>query len=167
MSAAAPVFDHVGKIFRWNQWMLSAIAADLKDADLGRTPFDGGNDARWVLGHIAIARDYAGHFLGLPKVSPPDWEKRFGAGSSGATGSEGPSKAELMSAIERSSAMLLTALDAADPAAMAKPHGLDFLKDTAMKTVGDFIGFMLTAHESFHIAQLGACRRAAGFKPIF
>ncbi len=126
----------------------------------------GGHDVRWVLGHIAISLDFAASIIGLPSASPPEWNALFGPGASGTT-SGGPNLAELVAVIDRGHAHIADALPKTDPALLEQPHGMEFFDQTPLKTKGDVIAMLMTSHEAYHIAQLSACRCAAGLKPIF
>lgn len=153
-------------LFVQNQMQLRQLVTDLTDAHMSLAPFEGANDARWVLGHLAVSLDYACSFFGLASAVPAAWGQLFGPGSSGHT-TGGPSRDELVGALENLHARLLSAYDAADAATLEKPHGVSFLKDSSLRSVHDFVALLMTTHEAFHIAQLSACRRAAGFKPLF
>lgn len=163
---ASPPLPIVLALHAMNVQTIRTLANDLTDATLGSVPFTGGNDARWVLGHLAITLDFAGSLLGVPATCPEAWGKMFGPGSPGHA-SSGPSKAELLKAIGDADAKLTAAYANASPDALGKPHGMDFLKNTPLVTVNDLIALLLTTHEAGHVAQLSACRRAQGFKPLF
>lgn len=149
-----------------NLEQIHGLLNGLNDSHLTTCPYKGGHDVRWVLGHLAISMDFAASILGLPNASPEEWNKLFGPGASGQTTS-GPNIAELVSVIDRGHAQVATALSKADPALLEQPHGMDFLAKSPLKSKGDVLGLLLTNHESYHIAQLSACRCVAGLKPLF
>jgi hypothetical protein len=135
--------------------LADAVPADRMDV----CPYEGGHDARWVMGHLAVGLDFAGSLLGLEHSVPPTWGKLFGPGSSGRCDPNGPSKAELVEAVQSLHAKVGAAMRAASPEAMAKPHGFEFLpKDSPLATKGDFIGYLVTTHAFYHLAQLSACK---------
>ena len=144
-----------------NAGQLRALLAGLTDQHLSVCPYKGGHDVRWVLGHIAVSLDFCGSILGLPSSTPPEWGKLFGPGSSGTT-SGGPNLAELVAAVDQGHARIAEALPRADAALLAQPHGMDFFDSTPLRTKNDVVAMLLTSHEAFHIAQLSACRCAAG-----
>ncbi len=135
--------------------LADAIPADRMEV----CPYEGGHDARWVIGHIAVGLDFAGTLLGLGPGVPSEWGKLFGPGASGRTDPKGPSKRELVDVLNRLHASISAAMRKADPEAMAKPHGLAFLpSDSPLVTVGDFISYLVTTHAFYHLAQLSACK---------
>lgn len=166
MTAVATPCPIVLALFGQNLAQIRLLVADLNDSHLTLAPMEGGNDVRWVLGHLAVSLDYGCSFLGCAPSTGEDWGKRFAPGTSGRT-TDGPSLAELMRSVEALHAQLATGYAKADSGTLAKPHGVSFLENSAIQTVNDFLALLMTTHESFHIGQLSACRRAAGFKPIF
>ncbi len=52
------------------------------------------------------------------------------------------------------------------PEVLDAPHAIELLKTTVLKTNGDVLAHLMTTHESFHLAQLSACRRKAGKGPV-
>jgi len=49
---------------------------------------------------------------------------------------------------------------------MDQPHSVQILKETPIRTNGDLLAHLMSTHQSFHLAQLSACRRKAGKGPI-
>ncbi len=49
---------------------------------------------------------------------------------------------------------------------MSQPHPVELLKSTNLKTLGDLGAHLMATHESFHVAQLSACRRHKGKGPL-
>ena len=47
-----------------------------------------------------------------------------------------------------------------------KPHEVELLRPTPLRTVGDVLGHLTCTHIAFHLAQLSACRRKAGKAPV-
>ncbi len=47
-----------------------------------------------------------------------------------------------------------------------KPHEVELLKTTNLKTNGDVLAHLMCTHLAFHVAQLSACRRHAGQGPV-
>lgn len=158
--------DLIRTLATQNHSLLRQLAKDFPEDRLESPPFPGGNDARWVLGHLAISGDFTAQFLGLPSICPPDWSSRFGPGTTGQTHG-GPGLAELLEMLERQHERIDAAARTVDPARLAKPHGVGFLDGSALKTAGDLVAFLLTNHAAMHIGQFSACRRAAGMPPLF
>jgi hypothetical protein len=161
------VFDRELTLYKFTLNYLRLLAADLDDAQLGVAPFEGANPPVWILGHLAVATDYAGRMLGQKPACPREWHKQFGPGSKPADLSEPlPTKADLMTAIEQGCNRVTEAVPTADAEAMNQPHAVEILKTTVLKTNGDVVAHLMTTHPMFHIAQLSACRRKSGKGPI-
>ncbi|MFO0829733.1 MAG: DinB family protein [Phycisphaerales bacterium] len=155
------------KLHTMNLGQIKGLLAGLGEQHLEVSPYPTGHDLRWVLGHIAVSLDFCGSMLGLKGIAPEAWGKDYGSGSTGHT-KGGPGLRELVDVIERGHARVKEALENADASQLGKPHGIDFFaKNTPLATVADAVAFMVTNHEAYHVAQLSACRSAAGLKPLF
>lgn len=140
------------------------LVADLDEAEMAVQPAPGMNPPAWILGHLAIATDYALRLLGEATACPRDWHVRFGPGSvPPADPAAYPSKAELMAALERGHERVDTAARRATPERLEQPHGVEiaFLKEP-LPTVGDLLAHLMTTHEAAHLGQLSAWRRLQG-----
>ncbi len=161
------MFERELTLYKFNLSFIRTLAADLDEDDLGRVPFPGANPPVWILGHLAVATDYAGRILGLKPVCPRQWHAQFGPGTKPADVPQPwPSKGDLLSAIETGHRRVSEAAPTASSEAMNQPHAVELLKTTNLSTVGDVAAHLMTNHESFHIAQLSACRRHKGKGPI-
>lgn len=125
------------------------------------------NSPRWILGHLAVAADYAGKCLGLPPECPESWHAAFGMGSNPAAVAITPSKAELVAAIERGYHRAALAARRVPADAMSAPVDHPIFKGTTISTVGDVLAHLLTTHLSFHMGQLSYWRRLAGLPAMF
>lgn len=162
------MFDREATLYAFTLAYLQRLMGDLDDSQLDTTHHPGGHSARWILGHLAICTDYAAHILGQEKACPDSWHQAFGPGSK-ADGcpTPKPSKAELMRAIEEGHARVTAALPSAQPERLAKPHKLEILFGTPIKTVGDLLAHLLSTHEAAHIGQLSVWRRQIGRPVLF
>jgi uncharacterized damage-inducible protein DinB len=77
-----------------------------------------------------------------------------------------PTKAELMEALEKGHQRVIEAAPNASADVLNQPHAVELLKTTVLKTNGDVLAHLMCTHESFHIAQLSACRRKSGKGPV-
>lgn len=155
-------------VYEFMLGMCRTLAADIDDDHLLTPPFAGANPPLWILGHLAVVTDYAGKMLGAERQCPREWHVMFGPGSKPGNMQEPlPTKDELLSAIAKGHARVVSALEKATPETLAQPQPYDLLKPTNMKTVGDVLVHMMTSHEGFHLAQLSACRRKLGRPPLF
>jgi hypothetical protein len=148
--------------------VLRAILNDIDEANWAR-PIEGTkNPPAYIVGHLAATTDSGMMLLGRAGVCPPAWQAAFGPGSSpDKVPFAYPAKAELCDQLERVMAALQSAAKEATPEAMNRPHGVSMFATSPLKTVGDMVGLLLTAHLSFHAGQLSLIRRHLGFAPIF
>lgn len=138
------------------------LVADLADADLADQPTPGATHPAWVLGHLAIAADFALALLGAAATSPPEWRALFGPGSPVlADRAAYPSKAELVAAVEAGQDRLLAAARAAPPELLSRPQPGPFYRED-FATVGELVAHLMTTHASLHLGQIAAWRRARG-----
>lgn len=145
---------------------LQKIASDISNSDLdsktnGKTP-------RWILGHLRVVADMPRPMVGLESQLDENWGASFGPGSS--IGAEDAPTFEVDQVVADTVAAyqeLADALQQADPESLAKPHGLELLNGTPLKTCQDLLTHLLSTHFSFHLAQLSACRQAKGMKKLF
>ena len=161
-------FERETTLARFAAGYARSLAADLDDAALADQPAPGVNHPAWILGHLAIATDYARQLLGLPMACPQAWHAQFGPGSTPEPDRASyPTKAELLGALEAGIAAVLEALPGADPAALAQPHGVPiaFLKD-AFPTRADLLAHLLTTHAAAHLGQLSLWRRWKGLPGV-
>jgi hypothetical protein len=104
----------------------------------------------------------------LPNSSTPaGWDELFGNKSKPLSDAgKYPDKPTLLAALEQSHARLAEAFEHADDAALARENPWEGLR-RMFPTVGDLCTFMLTSHETTHLGQLSAWRRAMGLGSVF
>lgn len=161
------MFEHELTLYEFNLRYLQWLMADIDDADLAKPAFPGGNPPVWILGHLAICTDYAARLLGGKPECPREWHKQFAPGTnSAALEPPLPGKAELLAAIANGHARVAELAPGASSEAMNAEHAIELLKPTVLKTNGDVVAHLMCTHPAFHLAQLSACRRAAGKGPL-
>jgi hypothetical protein len=161
------VFEQELTLYKFNLNYLRMLVADIEESDLTSVAFEGANPPAWILGHLAVCTDYAARLLGLERACPRQWHSQFAPGTKPAEMQPPlPSKAELMAAIENGHRRVSEAAGGASAEEMNKPHAVELLKPTNLKTNGDVLAHLMTTHVAFHLAQLSACRRKAGKGPI-
>ncbi len=161
------MLDQLPALHEFQLRYIQMLAADLDDDDLGVAPFSGANPAVWILGHLAVATDYAARMLGQKPECPREWHKYFAPGSNPAeVPLPYPTKAELLAAIENGHRRCAAALAAVDKEMLNQPHSVELLKPTALKTNADVLCHLMATHPAFHVSQLSACRRKKGKGPV-
>jgi hypothetical protein len=161
------VFERELTLYQFTLNHLRLLAVDIKEPDMNVAPFEGANPPVWILGHLAVATDYAGRMLGLPAICPKQWHAQFGPGSKPTElKAPLPTKGDLLAAIEAGHRRVSEAAPEANAEAMNQPHSVEILKTTNLKTNGDVVAHLMTTHQAFHVAQLSACRRKKGLGPF-
>lgn len=154
-------------LYKFNLNYLKLLAADLDESAMRTAPFEGANPPVWILGHLAVATDYAARILGLERACPKQWHVQFGPGSKpAALVPPLPTKEELVAAIEKGHHRVAEAAPGASAEVLSQPHAIELLKPTVLKTNGDVLAHLMCTHASFHISQLSACRRKSGKGPV-
>jgi len=139
------------------------LVADLSDADMVSQPVAGVvmNHPAWVFGHIGIYPPVLAAVLkGEPFEDPI--RHRYGRESKPeADAAAYPAKAALMAGYLAGHDELARVLGAADPAVLSRPIPLARWKDR-FPFIADAIIHLMIDHESGHLGQLSAWRRAGG-----
>lgn len=161
------MFDRERLLYAFLLDYIRASVADIGEDELTHQATPGTNPPVWILGHLALATDYALKTLGEPTQCPRAWHASFGPGTKPLADQKvSPTKAELLAAIEKGHELVSAAAATADPARMDEPHSIPFLKQSKLQTNGDLLAHLLTTHEALHIGQLSVWRRATGRPPL-
>lgn len=162
------MFDHERKVYGFVLEYIRKAAADIDESAMTHQPTPAMNPPLWILGHLAVATDYALMNLGQKPQCPKEWHKAFGMGSRPVSEwNPRPSKAELLRAIEAGHEKVAAASRDATPEVLERPHPVEPLKNTPIRTVGDLVSHLMTTHPMFHLGQLSYWRRQQGFAPMF
>jgi hypothetical protein len=162
------MFTQEVTLFRFVHGYLQKLIADMDDRNLTNAAPGAVNPPAYVIGHLAIANDFALQLLGQPNVCPESWHEAFGPGSSPDRMKIGyPPKQELLEKVRLGHERVCAAAMAASADAMSKPQPLPFLKDTPIMTVGDLVAHLMTTHFAVHVGQLSLMRRQQGRPPLF
>ncbi len=161
------MFEHERTLYRMLLDYARRLVADLPEGRMTEQPAPGMNHPLWVLGHLAICTDYAAGILGDKTQACPDaWHREFGPSSIPVPDPPvRPTRDELWTALESGHARVEALLPRADPATLAEPHAIDFLRP-AIRTNGELLAHLLTTHEAIHLGQLSTWRRAAGLPRV-
>lgn len=141
------------------------LTDDITEEQLTLQPAAGAHHPAWILGHLAIACDYAALCLGGSWACPREWHELFGPGSQVQSDrSVYPSKAELLTAIEAGHARVAQAAENATEAQLSQPRE-GFLADK-LPLVGDMLAHLMTTHAAIHLGQLSMWRRIHGLPSV-
>lgn len=160
-------FDNDITINQMQLAYLDRIAADLPADQHYASAAGHGHSPAWVLGHLAIVGEMGCMLLG-GDATHREWIPVFGPGSSGKVEPDDAYTQEsFLAAINTAYPKMHTLAAAADEELLARPHGVELLEDTPVKTVSQIATLILTNHFAFHLSQLSSCRRAAGHAALF
>jgi hypothetical protein len=143
-------------------FMLKSVE-DLSDEEMFLQPPGVPNHAAWTLGHVICSCQEMAAEMGVERWLAPDWESRFGYGSTPLPASC-MSKAELLAAALDASDRLRTALLELDERKLSEPLP-DEAARNILPTISHALVQIVAAHSAFHAGQLAAWRRAIGKKP--
>ena len=161
-----PIIDHVMAAYRGNLFIVNKLVAELTPEQMVEQPRPGMNHPAWILGHLTLPRFWCKDRLGLQVTVPQDWVDKFNMGSTPvADVSRYPAKAELLAALEETHRVMEAGLRGMTEEQLMAPA--DERIRHVFPHVGDGLVGLVTTHESFHIGQLSAWRRAMGMKSVF
>jgi hypothetical protein len=156
--------DALIKQFAFQRWYLGLLIDDIPDDQMTRQPPGAVNHPAWQLGHIASVADNAVAIAGGQSILGDDWSKKFAQRSTPLPDpAHYPRKADLIKLVdERRTALVETCAKLTDDD-WQKPHqvGSGVLKQS-LPTVWHVMHFLMLTHESTHLGQLAAWRRAQG-----
>ena len=156
------MLNDVLHVYAFNLQFTNMLMGDVDDADIAKQPFPNANHPAWLLGHVAATSNFGCTLMGHDDALGADWGAKYGQGSSpSANRADYPSKADLLATLTAQHERLAAAITEADPGAFARPTPNEGLA-RFFPTLGNAVTFIATAHESTHIGQLSAWRRAMG-----
>ena len=158
-----PIIAAIVRSWRAQRDYAERLVADLSDADMVSQPVPGVvmNHPAWTFGHLSpygpvLAAILQGRPFDDPMQSP------FGKGSKPTSDAAAyPPKTELMATYLRGHDDLEAALTSVDPAVLARPVPLKRWEERFPR-IGDVAIHLTLHHESAHLGQISAWRRAGG-----
>ena len=154
--------NHILGIYAHTLEQVERVCDGIPDARLAEIPHEGSHHAAWVIGHLAIASDMAGKFLGVEAGVPEAW----GGWCMPGTGAQDdrdqyPSKDELLETLKKAHAVVAPAFEGASDELLASEMPNEEYREF-FPTIGMLAVYMLAHHESYHLGQLSTWRRAIG-----
>ncbi len=144
-------------------WLPEAVA-EVPDDRFAEQPAGVVNHPAWTIGHCANALDFARHLLGRKGIVPKEWREHVKPGSTPvADRSIYASKDVLLDMYKRVHTDLADAVREAGDDVFAGPLPSPF--QDFSPSIGHMATFMMVPHESYHLGQVFAWRRAAGITP--
>lgn len=152
---AAPLAA-LGDRFFFHRRMLASLVEGFSAKDWARSA--GGNDAHWILGHIAFSRRFLLRRLG-EDLDEADWEGLYRPGVRAGRERPDPEPSLLLEDVHKSGKLLTACLARLDEDALSDSFGVR-LPDGGT-TRGDGAQFF-HFHEAYHLGQIGLLRRICG-----
>lgn len=142
------------------------LVADIPDDRMTHQPFAGANHPAWLLAHLSV---YHPVLVALARGASFDDPKsaRFGMQSRPEPDLAlyGPDKAAIVAGFERGRADVVEALQQMDPSRLEAATPLERWRPI-MPKVGIVLSYLMHVHESTHLGQLSAWRRACGMPAV-
>lgn len=157
------MFERELKTYGFLQGYAQLLLDGVTDEQWNVQPFAGANTPSWVIGHLTMTGQFLLQQGGDAVEMDEKWGSLFGPTSQvPAAGTEGlPSPAELREAYAATHALVTERVPLLTPATFGQPNPIERMAP-ALPTLGDLASFILTGHESMHLGQLSAWRRAMG-----
>lgn len=157
--------QHVVWAYQSNLEYAKKLVADLSEAQMTARPAGTTmNHPAWILGHLSMPQIWLKDMFKLPTVAPARWAEMFNYMTQPGQGPY-PAKAELVAMLEQTHQMLTALAGRLTDAQLAAP-----VEDEEMRqyspTAGDGLVGLMTTHESLHLGQLSAWRRAMGLPSV-
>lgn len=156
------------KQYHFNMQFAERLVEDIPQELMSKQAGDGlENHPSFTLGHLATASAMTAEDLGSTYVIPDGWKNLFQRKGPGdprkpdPDAASYPSKKMLLDELKRQHQKVIEALTLADDAFLLNSCKWRF--DTFFPTILDLATFMCISHESMHLSQLSAWRRAMGF----
>ncbi|MEM7102736.1 MAG: DinB family protein [Bacteroidota bacterium] len=153
--------------YKFNLLYAEALVVDIEEHQMTITPSKGlENHPAFTLGHLISAAALTSRYLGGPYNFSPEWEKLFkrnGPGDPTLPETDAklyPEKQILLDELKKQHGIVENLIADLDDAKLDETVKWRFYE--YMSTVRDMLYFMCVSHESMHLSQLAAWRRAMG-----
>lgn len=162
------MFEREIRLYEFARGYCHRLMEDIADGEMTAQPAPNVNTPLWILGHLAVATDFAAGLLGQRRACPEAWHQAFGRGSSPQVElTPPPTKAELLAAIDLGQRHVINAVQKTEPEELEMPHNVELFRATPLRSVGDLLGHLMTTHPALHLGQLSLWRRLQGRAPLF
>lgn len=165
--------DEILRLYAWNLQYARALVADLVPEQCTESGGPGlENHPAWTIGHLVSGADILAEDLGLERDMPAGWGSLFERRGPGDprrpdpdTGAYPPME-ELLVELGRQHVRVADAwrdrFEGEDASEPRLAELLEWRYGDALPTLGDAALFLAITHESLHLGQLEAWRRAKG-----
>jgi hypothetical protein len=145
---------------------LQRLVIDVPEEMMTRQPHSAVNHPAWVIGHLIYSFQLIGGEMGLSSWLAPNWEQRFGTGSTPADALEAyPSKLELLELLSDAKQRVVRRVVELGIDGLSVPLP-DVRHRHVFPTLGHAVLHVLTSHAAVHVGQISVWRRVAGLGPL-
>lgn len=160
------MLDYTLKVSGTNAFLFEKALSDIPEHLLCDQSKGFMNHPLWQIGHVALARVGAAREIGATCEFPEAWAKVFGRGSQPvADASVYPKRAELLAKYKEAVGAFHELAPKATPEQLNAAHSVAALQGV-FSTVGDLVSGITCMHDSLHLGQLTAWRRAMGLPSL-
>lgn len=154
-------------LYALNLGYAQRLTADLPRDKWAFQPSPNMNHAAWVIGHLAGTSDFAASMLdGKPSSLPANWNAVYGNVSKALPDASIYADGKtLLETLTKSHERLVQALGQADEALLYQLPVIERLHSRFPMNLS-FVIFAMLSHESIHLGQLSAWRRAQGLPSV-
>jgi uncharacterized damage-inducible protein DinB len=145
--------------YQFQRLYLTLLIEDIPEEKLTFQPAGIPNHPAWQLGHLTVVQDRLVQILGGKSDIDPDWEKRFGRGSTPAAAVPHPTRSDFLGVLDQRRAETVRRFSALTQEDLAKPPTIPNV-NPMFTTMAMFLTFVMMSHESGHLGQLAVWRRA-------
>jgi hypothetical protein len=159
-AATTGPLDKLARRYRFDDHFLDMLVGDFTPADWKHRDGEG-NNAQWLLGHLATTRRWARRILdpaSAEAVPELPWEQHFGRGGRTSPQSDALDPVELKRAFVEAGGHLAELLEGLQPDDLSLEIEVQLPYGKTVDDVAHFLHF----HEAYHFGQLGLLRRGAG-----
>jgi uncharacterized damage-inducible protein DinB len=148
--------------YEFQRHYLNLLVEDIPEEKMSVQPGGIVNHPAWQLGHLTVTQDRLAQMLGGKSKLDPDWEKRYGMGSTpSAQGSANPTRADFLSILDSQRKEYVRQFNQLSGEDLAKPPSIPGVPPF-FTSLGMFLVFIMMSHESGHLGQIASWRRAMG-----
>jgi hypothetical protein len=158
---------HIINAYAFNLRYAKALVKDVTLDMMTYSPAEGlENHPAFTLGHLISGAALTSKYLGGPYEFAPEWERLFKRNGPGdprlpeQDTTRYPPKEQLLEELTKQHDLVEGLIQGLDKAEWNEPSPWRFRND--LPTLGDLLLFMCVTHESMHLGQLAAWRRAMG-----
>lgn len=161
-------FETELKVYQFQFFLGQKLLEGVSPETVATSTCEGGQHPAWIIGHLGyVANQVSSMFGGTPGIDMGAWKAQFDMGTDlSQSPSDYPAWDELVGVWEKGHADVTQLAPSASDEFLAQPTPYESMRP-ALPTMREFVGFVLTGHEAWHLGQLSAWRRTNGLPRLF